>query len=120
MKFNPKIEEVQACVKSREQFMGFPAFENLCGLDYPPSEQGETLSHRYALYANKQLLVVFDRMDGSECCYVLDDSAQAERVADIIAMSGFTDAPVPLDANSLAVVLRFGSAGLAVGKLADA
>lgn len=120
MKFNPEIEEVRVCVKNREQFMVFPAFKNLCGLDYPPSEQGETLSHRYALYANKQLLVVFDRMDDSECCYVLDDSAQAKRVADIIAMSGFMDAPVPLNADSLAVVLRFGSAGLAVGKLVDA
>ena len=115
MKFNPKIEEVQACVKSRGQFMVFPAFENTCGLDYPPSEQG-VLTHRYALYANKTLLVVFDRMDDSECCYVLDDPAQAERIANLVAMSGYTDAPVPLDENAMTVVLMHGSAGLAVGK----
>ena len=121
MKFDPT--NTQELLAKREPFIVFPTLTGLTAFDYPareadPENPGLTpcLSSRYAVYSQGVLIVIFDKMDDTECVYVCDtpDLKTQTTIAQVLQDSGWMGTPVPLSADNLSIVLKNGSAGLAV------
>ena len=121
MIFNPT--NTKELLVKRTPFICFPTFKNLTAFDYPareadPENPGLTpcLSSRYAVYSQGVLIVVFDKMDDIERVYVLDapNPETQATIAQVLQDSGYTEAPIPLSEDNMDVVLKSGSAGLAV------
>ena len=122
MIFNPT--NTKELLVKRTPFICFPTFKNLTAFDYPaqeldpdaPATTPQCLSSRYAVYVNGALIVIFDKMDDIERAYVLDtaDNELQGVIANIVTDSGYTEAPIPLSEDNMDVVLKSGSAGLAV------
>ena len=121
MKFDPT--NTQELLAKREPFIVFPTLTGLTAFDYPareadPENPGLTpcLSSRYAVYSQGVLIVIFDKMDDTECVYVCDtpDPKTQTTIAQVLQDSGWMGTPVPLSTDNLSVVLKNGSAGLAV------
>jgi hypothetical protein len=138
MKFDPT--NTQELLAKREPFIVFPILTGLTAFDYPareanPENPGLTpclssgtvhsvifpgltpcLSSRYAVYSQGVLIVIFDKMDDTECVYVCDtpNPKMQAAITQVLQDSGWMGTPVPLSADNLSVVLKNGSAGLAV------